>query len=150
MGGGPAELKKLMNRWAEEQHARQAQKAAAARKAEDMADFRRQLLLKGAIDVTQSAYELDKHYGRDWDRASLQRMANDPSLSMEKRAKLVEIMILRGANNDMPYAQMRDMPRDFDFMGINGADLNEKASYQLAAQNAVMAGGDPMIWHLSN
>jgi hypothetical protein len=97
------------------------------------------------FDLHQSAYDLDKKYGKDWDRATLTRMANDPMLDRHVRAKLVEIMLLRGASNDLPYAVMQNLPADFNLGGRNSEELHEKAAYQLAAVNAVVAGGAPVF-----
>lgn len=76
---------KALNDWQQERSRQFAEQVAQNEAA-------RQNLLH-TFDTSKSAYDLNKQYG--WDAATLKSMATDETLSMDRRGKAVEMMLMR-------------------------------------------------------
>jgi hypothetical protein len=151
MSGWPGEISKLANKWKAEQDAARQRKALEAKRQADLTAAKRKQLLWGEFDLHKSAYALDKQFGQAWDRDTLVAMASDKALPIEKRAKLLEIIVMRGANNKMSWREMHEWPSNDNvtYLDINGFEVHEKVLYQLAAQRAIVAEPD-LFAHISD
>jgi hypothetical protein len=99
---------------------------------------REESFLKAAVymfDVTTQASAVDKLISRDLNY--LMTAVQDPSVPIERRAKILEVMILRGANNKFSYDEM-SQPM---LVGLQ----KEAREYQAATWHAVF-NGDPQLF----
>jgi hypothetical protein len=105
----------------------------------------RESVLRSAVytfDLEEDAYKVEKQISRDVDY--LREALFDTSVPIERRAKILEVMVLRGANNERPS----------DLLRAWGATTGDKsAGEQLRNQAAVwitLRDGDPQLFnHLS-
>jgi hypothetical protein len=107
-----------------------------------------QLVLAGAkygpvhLDLTLKAYQLDKQLPEN--RKLLAGLVNNEEFPLEARAKILEVMILRGAMPSSGYADASMMAKAF------GSDeLKERLEYQKAAMNAVLRDEGGLFGQLS-
>lgn len=87
------------------------------------------------FDLTKQAHELDKTLTHDLN--VLMTAIQDPKVPIERRAKLLEVVILRGADNRMSYEALEAFWQ------------KPKMEYQLAAMTAVMSGPPALFQQLS-
>jgi hypothetical protein len=97
-----------------------------------------------ALSLDKQAYQLDQLLPRNLNL--LASMVRDPSLSIEWRAKLLQVMILRGATNKVSYG---DIELFRDKFSADWSEWEEKQQYQLAARDAVLHGPPGLFDHLS-
>src|SRR5262245_26489173 len=74
--------------------------------ADRFADVLEWQIERHTVDYGKQASELDKVFPRDL--ALMEDALNDPELPIEHRAKILEVMIYRGAMNEASYAGLGD------------------------------------------
>ena len=98
-------------------------------------------------DLKLQAHELDRILPRDLH--TLKQLAWDHDAPMEWRAKILEVMIYRGATNELSYSAMAPGAAREDVHGISAFpgredEFRERRAYQEAARDTVF--GDPRVF----
>jgi len=101
-------------------------------------------------DGQKPAHQLDVQLPHDL--AALRKIVSDPSQPLERRAKILEVIILRGADEKKSYRELEKIANGDDrgfFWGPQEMqyelDCKEKVAYQQAALELVK-GGDPALF----
>jgi hypothetical protein len=101
-----------------------------------------------AANLKMQASELDKFLPRSL--TLLTGIVDDPKTPVEWRAKMLEVMVFRGATNEYSYDWMRrdsDLDMSLERMGSfmeREAEFNERRAYQEAARDAIF--GHPKVF----
>jgi hypothetical protein len=94
-----------------------------------------------SFSMEKQAYQLGKEFPRDLNL--LMRAVKSDDVPIFVRAKILEVIILRGAVNELPYAAMAY------FQQSQKKYYEEKRNYQAAALSLVMQGPPELFDHLS-
>lgn len=97
-----------------------------------------------SLDLSKQAYQLDKTLPRDLN--ALMGVIKDERIPADRRAKILEVIILRGADNQHSYTDM-EKP-DFTHP-VHPDVLRERREYQAAAFDAVLNGSPALFDQLS-
>lgn len=103
-----------------------------------------------SCDLSKSAYDLNKEFGKAWDLDTLKSVANDESLPVERRAKAVEVMLMRIGEMSYHDAYLHEI---FMANGMNAYEPHPiqfpDFQYQKALTQTVMAADPALFAQLS-